>query len=53
MQAALSPLQATTEFMSMNATPSGSYLFPNYPYKVKFNDKMARTIEGAWKRFEE
>ncbi len=43
----------TQDFLSVAATPNGSYLRPNYPYKVKANDSMARTMDGAWRRFEE
>lgn len=37
----------------MSATPVSSYLRPNYPYKVKHNMSMAKTLDGAWKRFED
>lgn len=47
------PLKFTQDFMSVNATPAGTYLRPNYPYKVKHNDSMARTMDGAWRRFED
>jgi|LauGreDrversion4_2_1035121.scaffolds.fasta_scaffold1360206_1 hypothetical protein len=47
------PLKYTQDFMSVSATPAGSYLKPNYPYKVKYNTSMAKTLDGAWKRFED
>ena len=43
----------TQEFLSVAATPNDSYLRPNYPYRVKQNDSMARTMDGAWRRFED
>lgn len=48
-----SPLHFTSQFLSVGSTPVNSYLRPNYPYKVKYNDCMAQTMDGAWKRFEE
>ena len=33
-----SPLKVTQDFMSVSATPGGSYLRPNYTYKIKHND---------------
>jgi hypothetical protein len=39
--------------MSVSATPASTYLKPNYPYKIKHTDQMAKTLDGAWKRFED
>jgi hypothetical protein len=39
--------------MSVSATPNGSFLMPNYPYRVKQNEHMALTMDGAWRRFED
>lgn len=47
------PLQMTQDFLSVAATPNGSYLRPNYPYRVKANESMAKTMDGAWRRFED
>jgi hypothetical protein len=49
----LNPLKATQDFLSVSATPNGSFLRPNYPYRVKANEQMAKTMDGAWRRFEE
>lgn len=32
-----SPLKLTSDFLSVSGTPGGSYLRPNYPYKIKHN----------------
>ena len=47
------PLKFTQDFLSVSATPGGTYLRANYPYKIKQTHSMSRTLDGAWRRFEE
>ena len=37
----------------MDPTPNGNFLLPNYPYRVTHNNNMAKTMDGAWRRFED
>jgi hypothetical protein len=48
-----SPYATVSEFMGSGATPQETYMRPSYPYRIKNNNSMVKTLDGAWKRFEE